>query len=44
MKYNNLESLYESLINEQPEIDVPEKIREKAFLTIDRMLKIGKKD
>ncbi|MDO8733594.1 MAG: quinolinate synthase NadA [Elusimicrobiota bacterium] len=44
MKYNNLESLYESLLNEQPEIDVPEKIREKAFLTIDRMLKIGRKD
>ena len=44
MKYNNLESLYESLVNEQPEIEVPEKISEKAFLTIDRMLKIGKKD
>ncbi|MFA5778608.1 MAG: quinolinate synthase NadA [Elusimicrobiota bacterium] len=44
MKYNNLESLYESLLNEQPEMDVPKKIREKAFLTIDRMLKIGKKD
>ncbi len=44
MKYNNIESLYEALANEQPEIDVPEKIREKAFLTIDRMLKIGKKD
>jgi len=44
MKYNNLSSLYESLLNEQPEIEVPEKIREKAFLAIDRMLKIGKKD
>lgn len=44
MKYNNLELLHEALLNEQPEIDVPEKIREKAFSVIDRMLKIGKKD
>lgn len=44
MKYNNLSLLYESLLDEQPEIEVPEKIREKAFLAIDRMLKIGKKD
>ncbi|MEW6556212.1 MAG: quinolinate synthase NadA [Elusimicrobiota bacterium] len=39
MKYNNIESLYSALDNEQPEIEVPEQIREKAFLTIDRMLK-----
>ncbi|MFH0947996.1 MAG: quinolinate synthase NadA [Elusimicrobiota bacterium] len=41
MKYNNLELLYESLQNLQPEIDVPEKIRKRAFLTIDRMLQIS---
>ena len=41
MKYNNLSLLHSSLLNEQPEIDVPEKIREKAFFVIDRMLKIG---
>ncbi|MBN1384432.1 MAG: quinolinate synthase NadA [Elusimicrobia bacterium] len=44
MKYNNLELLYEALSNEQPEIEIPEKIRKKAFEVIDRMLKIGKKD
>ena len=44
MKYNNLESLYESLLNMEPEIEVPKKIRDKAFLTIDKMLKIGRKD
>jgi len=44
MKYNNLESLYESLSNGHPEIEVPGKIREKAYLSIDRMLKVGKKD
>lgn len=40
MKYNNLESLRESLINEEPEIQVPEKIREKAYHTIAKMLEI----
>lgn len=44
MRYNNLELLHESLLNEQPEVEIPERIRQKAFLSIDRMLKIGKKD
>lgn len=41
MKYNNLESLYESLLNEEPEIEVPEKIRQKAYITIKKMLDIS---
>jgi quinolinate synthase len=42
MKYNNLESLHKSLLEEQPEIEVPEKIREKAYETIVRMLNVKK--
>ncbi|MDD5687307.1 MAG: quinolinate synthase NadA [Elusimicrobia bacterium] len=41
MKYVNLESLHESLLNKQHEIEVPEKIRKKAYLVIQKMLDIS---
>jgi quinolinate synthase len=39
MKWNHLEDIYNSLKNEQYEINVDEKIAQKAFSSIDRMLK-----
>ena len=41
MKRNTLEKLYLCLKNEQPEIDVPREIIERARLPIERMLKIS---
>ena len=43
MKRNTLEKLYLCLKNEQPEIDVPTEIIEKARLPIERMLDISAK-
>ncbi len=42
MKMNTLEKLYLCLKNEQPEINVPESIRERAMLPIQRMLDLSK--
>jgi len=42
MKMNTLEKLYLCLKNETPEIDVPEAIRERAMLPIQRMLDLSK--
>ena len=42
MKMNTLQKLYDCLINETPEIDVPENIRKKALLPIERMLELSK--
>ncbi|HLF52682.1 quinolinate synthase NadA [Flavobacterium sp.] len=42
MKMNTLQKLYNCLLNESPEINVPEDIREKALLPIERMLELSK--
>ena len=42
MKMNTLQKLYDCLLNETPEIDVPESIRKKALLPIERMLELSK--
>jgi quinolinate synthase len=42
MKMNTLQKLYDCLLNESPQIDVPEHIREKALLPIERMLELSK--
>ena len=42
MKMNTLQKLYVCLLNETPEIDVPENIRKKALLPIERMLELSK--
>ena len=42
MKMNTLEKLYLCLKYEQPEVDVPKHIRDKALLPIQRMLEISK--
>ena len=42
MKMNTLQKLYDCLLNEAPEIDVPESIRKKALLPIERMLELSK--
>lgn len=42
MKMNTLQKLYDCLLNETPYIDVPEDIREKALLPIERMLELSK--
>lgn len=38
MKMNTLQKLYDCLLNEFPTIEIPESIRQKAFLPIERML------
>lgn len=43
MKMNTLQKVYDCLLNETPEIDVPEHIRKKALIPIERMLKLSKK-
>lgn len=43
MKYNTLEKLYDALLNEQHEVLVDEDIREKAVVSIQRMLDISEK-
>jgi len=42
MKVNTLQKLYDCLLNESPQIDVPEPIRKKALLPIERMLELSK--
>ena len=40
MKMNTLEKLYQCLLNESPEVVVPDPIREKALAPITRMLEL----
>lgn len=42
MKMNTLQKLYDCLLNENPQIEVSEEIREKAILPIERMLELSK--
>ncbi|SDZ97167.1 quinolinate synthetase [Flavobacterium gillisiae] len=42
MKMNSLQKVYDCLLNETPEIVVPENIRKKALLPIERMLELSK--
>lgn len=42
MKVNTLQKLYDCLLHETPEIHVPENIRQKALIPIERMLKLSK--
>ncbi len=42
MKMNTLEKLYNCLKNESPVVDVPEEIRKKALIPINRMLELSK--
>jgi quinolinate synthase len=42
MKMNTLQKVYDCLLNESPEINVPEDIRIKALLPIERMLELSK--
>jgi quinolinate synthase len=42
MKMNTLQKLYDCLLNESPQIEVPEHIRERALLPIERMLELSK--
>lgn len=41
MKVNTLQKLYDCLVNESPEINVPIEIQEKALLPIERMLQLS---
>ena len=42
MKMNTLQKLYDCLLNESPQIEVPEKIRKRALIPIERMLELSK--
>ncbi len=42
MKMNTLQKLYDCMLNESPQIDVPASIRERALLPIERMLELSK--
>jgi quinolinate synthase len=42
MKMNTLQKVYDCLLNETPEILVPENIRKKALIPIERMLELSK--
>ncbi|MEN3323583.1 quinolinate synthase NadA [Mariniflexile soesokkakense] len=42
MKMNTLQKLYDCLLNESPQIEVPEDIRVRALLPIERMLELSK--
>lgn len=41
MKVNTLQKLYDCLLHESPQIDVPKDIREKALIPIQRMLNLS---
>ncbi len=41
MKVNTLQKLYDCLVNEAPYIEVPEEIRKKALVPIERMLELS---
>ncbi|GAA3645002.1 quinolinate synthase NadA [Flavivirga jejuensis] len=42
MKMNTMQKLYDCLSNESPQVEVPEPIRKKALLPIERMLELSK--
>jgi quinolinate synthase len=42
MKVNTMQKLYDCLLNETPEITVPENIMERALVPIERMLELSK--
>jgi quinolinate synthase len=42
MKMNTLQKVYDCLLNESPEVTVPENIRKEAILPIERMLELSK--
>ena len=42
MKMNTLQKLYNCLLTESPEINVPEDIMKKALIPIERMLELSK--
>lgn len=42
MKMNTMQKLHDCMANESPKIDVPEHIRERALLPIERMLELSK--
>lgn len=42
MKLNTLQKVYDCLVNESPEISIPEEIAQKAILPIKRMLELSK--
>jgi quinolinate synthase len=42
MKMNTLQKVYDCLLNETPEIFVPEDIIKKALVPIERMLELSK--
>lgn len=42
MKLNTLQKLYDCLLHETPQIEVPEEIRKRALLPIERMLALSK--
>ncbi|MDQ5928999.1 MAG: quinolinate synthase, partial [Bacteroidota bacterium] len=42
MKMNTLQKLYNCLVNESPEVTVPQEIIEKALIPIERMLELSK--
>lgn len=42
MKKNNLENIYNALLNEQPELVMDEELRQKALIPIQRMLDMSK--
>lgn len=41
MKVNTLQKVYDCLLNENPQVEVKEDIRKKAFMPIQRMLKLS---
>ena len=41
MKKNNLQNIYDALLNEQPELIMDEELRQKALLPIQRMLEMS---
>ncbi|MDE1208319.1 quinolinate synthase NadA [Tenacibaculum larymnensis] len=42
MKVNTMQKLYDCLLHENPKIEVPKRIREKALVPIQRMLELSK--
>jgi quinolinate synthase len=40
MQKNTLEKLYQCLKNESPEIIIEEKLRNKAYISVQKMMKI----
>ncbi len=42
MKMNTLQKVYDCLLNETPEIELPEKLIEKALVPIERMLELSR--